>query len=200
MKISKDELIFADELLKKHFNRIKDWVVGDIKKCCRLKDDGSCDDNGALVGAFILWCCAVDYFGGLLSGTFKEKDSGKERLHDTKERIRQFVVRYLQKYGKYDPIKIYELRWSLLHFYSPMHYMLKYDANKRKYHLKKTNMGCVLHLSSSIEDLERAVADYLTQLWKNPEMRIKAFRYYKKNLMIKPVDFTKVVFTEKDCD
>lgn len=30
-----------------------------------MRQDGTCDDSGALVGSFILWCYALDYFGYL---------------------------------------------------------------------------------------------------------------------------------------
>lgn len=63
--MDKDELKFAEALINAHFERIIGWVVGDIKKCCRMRQDGTCDDSGALVGSFILWCYALDYFGYL---------------------------------------------------------------------------------------------------------------------------------------
>jgi len=67
MKIDKDELVLASAFISTHFERIIDWAVGDIKKCCRMKEDGICEENGALIGAFMLWCCAIDYFGGLFT-------------------------------------------------------------------------------------------------------------------------------------
>lgn len=194
MNIDKDKLILADALLREHFERIKDWAVGDIRKCCRMRQDGTCEDNGSLVGAFILWCCAIDYFGGMLTGDTYVTERG------TRSRITAFVEKYLKRYAKYDSKKIIDLRWSLIHYYSPLHFFLEHDSNKRKYHLKKTNKGYLLHLGSAIEDLEKAVADYSTDLWNKPNLRINAFKYYKKNPMIKPIDFNKVVFTDENCD
>ncbi len=192
MNISKDELLFADAFLKEHFERYKEWVVGDIKKSCRLKEDGTCEDNGALVGAFILWCCAIEYFGGLLTA-----DSGRS---GTKARIIRFTEKYLAKYGKYDGIKLEELRWSLIHYYSPHHFVLAHEGNLGKYHLKKSNAGCVLHLATSIKHLEHAVDDYTKDLWSNPQLRINAWRYWKKQEIIKPLDPAKIRYTDEECD
>ena len=171
MNITKDELIFANAFLNEHFERYKKWVIGDIKKSCRLKADGTCEDNGALVGAFILWCCAIEYFGGLLTA-----NSG---TGGTKDRITRFTEKYLSKYGKYDGDKLEELRWSLIHYYSPHHFVLAHEGNLGKYHLKKSNAGCVLHLSTAIKHLEDAVTDYTNDLWKGAPRRAGAARGLK---------------------
>ena len=54
MNIKKGELLLAKAYIDEHFDRIIDWAIGDIRRCCRMNPDGTCDDNGALVGAFIL--------------------------------------------------------------------------------------------------------------------------------------------------
>ena len=121
VKVNSQELIFADAFLKKEFDRIVDWAVGDIKKCCRMKPNGECDDEGALVGAYILWCCAIEFFGGLYTGI--SKNGG------TKDRMKGFLERYMKLY---DSDKVYELRWSLLHYYSPHNYLLYNEQGFKK--------------------------------------------------------------------
>lgn len=150
--IDKDELLFADAFLKQEFERIVNWQVGDVKKCCRMNPDGTCDNNGALVGAFMLWCCAIEYFGGLFIGY--PDDGG------TRKRIDGFINKYMPRY---DSDKVYELRWSLLHYYSPHNYLLYHEnsleSNKDK-HLSKEGERIWLHLGWSIKDLEDAVNQY----------------------------------------
>lgn len=192
MNIKKDELVFADAFLAEHFTRYTEWVVGDIKKSCRIKADGTCDDNGALVGAFILWCCAIEYFGGLLTA-----ESG---LGGTKARITRFTEKYLCKYGKYDGSKLEELRWSLIHYYSPHHFVLAHEGNLGKYHLKKSSAGCVLHLGTAIKHLESAVSDYTNDLWQKPNLRMNAWRYWKEQMIIRPLDPEKIHYSLEECD
>lgn len=178
-QINKDELLFANAFLKQEFDRIVDWAVGDIKKCCRMNPDGTCDNNGALVGAFILWCCAIEYFGGLLTGN--PNDGG------TKERIKGFISTYMKRY---DPDKVYELRWSLLHYYSPHNYLLYHENsledNKEK-HLSKIQDRIWLHLGWSVKDLEDAVIQYKKDLNSSDSLKIKAWKYYKKRYPIMPL-------------
>jgi len=176
----KGELFFANAYLKKHFDRIVDWAVGDIKRCSRINPDGTCDNNGALVGAFILWCCAIEYFGGLYTGN---ADNG-----GTLKRYREFINKYMPHY---DYQKIYDLRWSLLHYYSPHHFALVHENNlefNKDKHLMKTNRGIYLHLGWSIKDLELAINNYKKDLESSSELKIKAWRYYKKQLPIMPVE------------
>ncbi len=54
MNINKDDLLLANAFINTHFDRIVDWAIGDIKRCCRMNNDGTCGNNGALVGAFVL--------------------------------------------------------------------------------------------------------------------------------------------------
>lgn len=179
-----DELVFADAFLKEHFDRIVDWAIGDIKRCCRMNPDGTCDDNGALVGAFILWCCAIEYFGGLYTGN---PDNG-----GTKTRFKEFITKYM---SRYDHSKLYDLRWSLLHYYSPHHFMLIHqnnlEANKDK-HLSNTNRGIILHLGWAVKDLEDAVMQYKGELEKDNNLKLKAWQYYKKQYPIMPIKFETV--------
>ena len=96
MDQAKDLIVTA--FLKENFPRIKDWTVGDIRKASRISKNGKTGRNGSLIGAYMLWCCAVEYFGGLLIGPNST----------TKERIKNFVERYLNKQGGYNHKKIYD--------------------------------------------------------------------------------------------
>jgi len=181
---NKDELFFAKAFLKEHFDRIVDWAVGDIKRCCRMNSDGSCNDNGALVGAFILWCCAIEYFGGLYTGN--ANNGG------TRARYKGFINKYMSRYNYQ---RIYDLRWSLLHYYSPHHFVLVHENNlelNKNKHLVETNRGIYLHLGWSVEDLEDAVSQYKKDLERNSLLKIKAWRYYKKQLPIMPIKIEEV--------
>lgn len=182
--VNQDELLLAEAFLTKEFERIVDWAVGDIKRCCRLSADGSCAEGGALVGAFILWCCAIEYFGGLYTGNPNDKR--------TFYRYKEFVTKYMPSY---DHNKLYDLRWSLLHYYSPHHFALVHENNievGRKYHLAETSRGIILHLGCSVFDFEKAVDKYKVDLQKNPELKIKAFKYWKKQLPIMPLEVSRV--------
>ena len=193
MKNKKGEQLYADTFLKEHFERIKTWAVGDIRKCCRLKKNGVCQKNGAFIGTSILWICAIEFFGGLLTSCSGQRE--------TNRRIESFVKEYLSKYGKYNPQKLNDLRWSLVHFYSVRHFTIDESKEGRKHHLKKIeNRDCLLHLGRMIEDLEKAVSDYTKDLWKDPRLRIKAFRYFRKTKIIMPISFEKMKFLDEDCD
>lgn len=190
--IDPDELLIAKELLKKESKRIYGWVIGDLRKCCRLKKDGTYKRGaGSLIGAFILWCCAVDYYGGLFIGVKKYKNwEGKVGMenYSTRQHIKVFVEKYLKKYGNYDATKVYDLRNSLTHNYTLAGYqVVEHDLNKKENNLKLSNKGYVLHLGSCIEDLEKAVRDYLNDLKEKDELKIRAFQYYKLNPILKPM-------------
>lgn len=175
MKNIKGEQLFADAFLKEHFSRLKEWSIGDIRKSSGLNENGEFNKNGAYIGASILWVCAIDFFGGLLTGCYGQKE--------TPRRIKTFVEKYLTKYGHYNPNKLYDLRWSLVHFYTVRHYTLGEKLEMKQYHLKKiNNRDQFLHIGKMIEDLEAAVEDYSNDLWNKPELRIRAWRYFKKTL------------------
>lgn len=178
MNSVKGEQIHADTFLKENFSRLTDWAVGDIKKS---------SNNTAYIGASILWICAIEFFGGLLTGCFDRKE--------TKRRIYTFVNNYLKKYGNYDPVKLYDLRWSLVHFYSVRHYTLDHSEKTRKHHLKKIkNRDHLLHIGQMIDDLEKAVEDFTKDLWNKPELRIRAYRYFRKIGPLMVIDDSKIEF------
>lgn len=181
MKAKKGELPFARAFIDQHLDRIIDWSIGDVRRCCNMNPDGTCRADGALVGAFMLWCCAIDYFGGLYTGIATEKG--------TKTRMREFINKYM---SSYDWQKIYDLRWSLLHFYSPHHYLLFHEGNEgigRMKHLKQSNGGILLHLGCSIIDLEAGVGSFKTQVLGSDNMKVKIWRYFKAQPPIMPVKF-----------
>lgn len=179
MKIKKGELLYARAFINEHFDRIIDWQIGDIKKCCRMKEDGTCDSNGALVGAFILWVCTIDYFGGLYTGLTTQGA--------TKARFKAFIEKYM---SRYDWSKVEELRWSLTHYYSP-HFFVLYHENdleqNKTLHLENTNRGIRLHLGWAIKDLEEAVNNYYEDLKKDDNLKVTVWRYYKKHLPLMPI-------------
>ena len=181
MNIKKGELPLAKSFIGQHLDRIIDWSVGDVKRCCNLNADGTCADNGALLGAFMLWCCAIDYFGGLFTGN--SGDNG------TKTRVREFINKYMPSY---EWQKVYDLRWSLLHFYSPHHFLLFHEGdenNGRTKHLKTSNQGILLHLGCSIIDLEKAVGSFRSDVRKSDEMKVRIWRYYKAQPPVMPIKF-----------
>jgi len=184
MTIDKDELLLADAFIAEHFSRIISWAVGDVKKCCRMSQDGTCDNGGALVGAFILLCCALDYFGGLYTGLTKASE--------TKNRYNSFIRKYM---SRYDWEKLYDLRWSLLHYYSPHHFVLYHENSletNKNLHLSNSEKGILLHLGWFIKDFEDAVNKYWEELKMDPELKIKAWRYYKQQLPIMPLKVEQV--------
>lgn len=188
MNIKKGELLHANAYITEHFDRIISWVIGDIKKCCRMREDGTCDDNGALVGAFILWTCAIDYFGGLYTGFTKPGD--------TKARFKAFIEKYMPRYNAE---KVEDLRWSLSHYYSPHHFLLVHEnsleENKDR-HLSQTNRGIILHLGWAVKDLDDAVKKYYEDLKGNDVLKIKVWRYYKEQLPIMPIKVEDIQLTK----
>ena len=185
MKYKKGELALADAFINEHFDRIVEWAIGDIKRCCRMNPDGTCDDKGALVGAFILWTCAIDYMGGLFTGYTSQGA--------TKARFKAFIEKYM---SKYDAGKIEELRWSLSHYYSPHHFVLYHENNletNKDIHLIVTSRGIMLHLGWAIKDLEDAVSTYRKDLRKEDALKIKLWRYYNQQLPIMPTKVEELI-------
>jgi len=185
MKFKKDELLFAKAYIEENFERIIDWAVGDIRRCCRMNPDGTCIDGGALVGAFILWTCAIEYFGGLYTGFTS--------LGHTKARFKHFIEKYM---SRYDAEKVKDLRWSLSHYYSPHHFVLYHENNledNKLLHLSKSRRGIMLHLGSCIKDLEDAVNQYYKDLKSDDNLKIKMWRYFKEQLPIMPVKVEELV-------
>lgn len=184
MNIKKGELPLAKAFIDQHLNRIIDWCVGDVWRCCNMNPDGTCRDEGALVGAFMLWCCALDYFGGLFTGN--SSDNG------TKTRMREFINKYMQSY---DWQKVYDLRWSLLHFYSPHHFLLFHEGDERSgrtKHLTNSNKGILLHLGCSVIDLKNTVDNFRNDVLASDEMKVRIWRYFKDQPPIMPVKFEMV--------
>lgn len=180
MEFKKGELKAASNFIEEHLERIIDWSVGDIRRCCRMKEDGTFEEGGALVGAFILWCCAIEYFGGLYTNF--------TNTGDTQARFRVFIQKYLRQY---DWEKVEELRWSLSHYYSPHNYIL-YHENDRSLHLRAHNDECILiHLGCAIEDLEKAIKDYKSDLEASDILKVKLWRFYTKQPPIMPIKVTK---------
>ncbi len=179
------EIQQSNILIEKHFDRIRDWAIGDIKRCCNFNPDGTCSDNGALVGAFILWCCAIDYYGGLLTSN---SDAGG----GTKHRMAAFIGKYMPIY---DADLIIDLRWSLLHYYSPNHFLLMHEneiEQARKFHLLQTERGIILHLGCSIRDLETAINQYEADLKSDNKLKLNLYHYYQSKPIIMPVKQVRV--------
>lgn len=144
-----------------------------------MNEDGTCNNNGALIGAFTLWVCAIDYFGGLYTGLTTQGA--------TKSRFKAFIEKYM---SRYDWAKVEELRWSLTHYYSPHFFVLYHENNleqNKNLHLEKTNRGIRLHLGWAIKDLEEAVNNYYDDLKKNDNLKVIVWKYYKKHLPIMPI-------------
>lgn len=191
MKKIKGEQAFADAFLKQEFERLKEWSIGDLRRASNLNADGEFVGKGAYVGTTILWICSIDFFGGLLTGCYKERE--------TKRRIRTFVDDYLKKYGSYDPDKLYDLRWALVHFYTVRHYTLDESKENKKNHLKKIkSRDTLMHIGRMIEDLENAVKDYTKDLWEKPDLRIRAYRYFKETNPLMVIDNNKLEFINDD--
>lgn len=179
MNIKKGELLFAQAYIDQHMNRIIDWSIGDIRRCCRMNEDGTCNEGGALVGAFILWCCAIEYFGGLYTG-FTEQNQ-------TKARFQAFIQKYM---SRYDWEKVSDLRWSLSHYYSPHHFALFHEGSMditKSVHLTQSKKGILLHLGWAIKDLETAVENYHQELKQSDVLKVKVWRFYKEQLPIMPI-------------
>ncbi len=185
MNIDKDELLFAKAYIDEQFDRIIDWAVGDIRRCCSMNPDGTCDDKGALVGAYILWTCAIEYFGGLYTGFTSPGQ--------TKARFKHFIEKYM---SRYDAEKVEDLRWSLSHYYSPHHFVLYHERSledNKELHLTQTPRGIMLHLGWAVKDLEDAVKSYSEDLKSDDDLKIKLWRYYKEQLPIMPVKVETII-------
>jgi hypothetical protein len=179
MKIQQGELKQAKEFISTNFIRLVNWSIGDIKKCCRMREDGTCEENGSLVGSFILWCCAIDFFGGLFTG--------RATRHETERRFNEFVNKYM---NNYDYKKLIDLRWALLHFYTSRHFAFHQSNNIcdcKQIHLTNSNSGIVMDLYCSIRDLENAVKHYQQDLEQSEELQIRLFRYFKVSKTLMPI-------------
>jgi hypothetical protein len=187
MKIIKGEIQLADAFIKKHFDRILDWSVGDVRRACGMNVDGTCEENRPLVGTFILWCCAIEYLGGLYTGL---SDTG-----NTKRRFQGFIEKYM---SRYESKKVEDLRWSLTHYYSPHHFVLYHEGNlenNKSVHLSKKTIGIMLHLGWAITDLESAARNYHSDLKRDDVLKVKVWRFYKKQLPIMPIDIGKLALS-----
>lgn len=185
MIVDKDELTLAQAFIDAHFERIIDWAVGDIKKCCHMRENGTCNESGALVGAFILWCCTIDYFGGLYTNNSSRGG--------TKSRFKAFIGKYMKRY---DFEQVNDLRWSLLHYYSPHHFVLYHENNleqNKNIHLTTSNKGIMLHLGWAVKDLADGVNEYWSDLKKDNALKINVWRYYKVQFPIMPIKVEDVV-------
>lgn len=185
MKYKREELQQAKNFIELNFDRIIEWTIGDIKRCCKMHDDETCEDGGALVGAFILWSCAIDYYGGLYTG-FTSPGA-------TESRFEHFITKYMPRY---EPKKVCDLRWALLHYYSIRHFALYHQGNiqeNRDKHLTITSGGILLHLGCSIRDLEIAVNNYYEDLKKDDNLKIKLWRYYKEQYPLMPITVERLI-------
>jgi len=185
MDIKKGELQLAKPFIDEHLDRLIDWSVGDIRKCCHLNQDGSCDENGSLVGAYILWCCAIEYLGGLYTGL--------TGAGNTRARFKEFIQKYMPSY---DAQKVEDLRWSLSHYYSPHHFVLYHEGNLQKnrdIHLSETPRGILLHLGCAIEDLENAADAFRSDVEQDQTLQVKIWRFYKEQLPVMPLEVEKLI-------
>lgn len=202
MVVDKDELVIAKALIESEFPRVYDWVIGDIRKCCRLKEDGSYKKGaGSLIGAFILWCCAVDYYGGLLTGVKKYHNWENKIIREdysSRQRVKIFTEKYLNTYGNYDSNRVYDLRNSLVHNYTVKGYeVVEHDPDKKDSHLKKDEKGRYwMHLGTAISDLEHAVIDYMKDVENEDVLKINAYEYYIIHPLLKPLNPQEVNFIE----
>lgn len=182
--MNNDELQIAEALLKQESKRIYCEIVGGIRKCYRFRKDGSYKtETSSLIGTLILWCCAIDYYGGLLEGFKKYRNrQGKLKKEDysSKQRIKAFVKDYLKRYGNYDYNKVYKLRNSLVHSYTLDGYgVVECDSNKRKTHLTKDEKDRhLLHLELAVKDLKKAIKDYMKDVTNDDKLKICAYEYY----------------------
>ncbi len=181
MYIKKNEVNEAEKFIDSEFDRLISWLIGDIKRCCRLTEDGTCDTGGALVDAFILWIVAIDFFGGIFTNCVLQGE--------TKRRFKEFVTKYMPQY---DYEKLLDLRWSLLHFYTTRHYAFHQNNDIgmcRKVHLSSSSNGVVLDLSCAISDLENATEKYKADLHNSGELKVRLFRYFKVTNPLVPIKF-----------
>ena len=176
-KLSKENKIeLGKPYIKEHINRLYDWSVGDIKRCCRLRADGSFEDGGAPFGAFILWVCAIDFWGGVMTNLAGKKDAS--------QRFKAFVNGYLKDQNKlYKHNEIYDFRNELIHYYTLMHFSVEHDPNFNSKHLQKLNNGSrLLVLGPAISDLETSVTKLITDIKNDDEKTITAFEYFADHL------------------
>lgn len=182
LKMDRDKLFIAKAFFKARIDQIGDWSVGDIRRCCRLRQDGTFEQNGSMVGAFILWVCALDYLGGLLTNDKR----------GYKKRIRGFL-RYLNRARKdnnkprrYDDKKLIVFRNELVHSYSPNYTLV--SAGDRTLHLRKRNKRMYLVLEEVIEDMEEAFKFFKNDLLSSNKMMLMAFDYYKTYPPLGPIE------------
>ena len=125
----------------------------------------------------------------ILEDTKKEGELKKED-YSSKQHVKAFVDTYLKKYGEYDAEKVYRLRCSLVHNYTLSGYeVVEHDLSKRSNHLTKDSKNRYwLHLGSAIEDLEKAVEDYMNDVKKHDNFKINAYEYYTVHPLLKPMD------------
>ena len=171
----------ARAYFEQHIDRIGDWCVGDIRRCCRLRNDGQYEHGGALIGAFILWVCSLDYLGGLLTNSH----------HDYSKRIETYLDKYFNQSKNpnehiYDLKQIIEFRNGIIHSYSP-NYALLSKASKEM-HLTEVNGRTFLVLEEIVADSERAFKNFKKDLLSNDQMLITAFNYYKKYPPVGPLE------------
>ncbi len=98
--------------------------------------------------------------------------------------------------SRYDWEKVEELRWSLIHYYSPHHFVLYHENNleKNKYiHLSQTKSGILLHLGWAVKDIVDAVGKYHEELKTDNKLKIKLWRYYNEQLPIMPVEVKNII-------
>lgn len=171
--MDKNKLFFAKAFFKARIDQIGNWCVGDIRRCCRFRQNGTFEPNGSMVGAFILWVCALDYLGGLRTNSKK----------DYKKRITSFLG-YLNsmrkasnKLRRYNAKKIIDFRNGLIHSYCPNYTLV--SAGDRKLHLRKRNKRIYLILEEVIEDMEGAFELFKKDLLSSDRMMVKAYNYYK---------------------
>jgi hypothetical protein len=178
-KTDPDKLLIATEFFKSRIDQLGDWCVGDIRRCCRLKDDGTYETNGAMVGAFILWVCSIDYLGGLLTNSHL----------DSRKRITSFLEGYINKARgdtrKYNSKDILDLRDGLVHSYSPNCILL--SGADRRLHLARLGDQTFLILEEVVEDTEKAFDLFKKDLLSNNGMILTAYDYYNKYLPIGPL-------------
>ncbi len=166
--------MFAKEIFDAHIDGLGDWVVGDIRRCCRLKTDGQYESNGAMVGAFVLWVCAIDYLGGLLTNNH----------NDSSVRMMVYITEYLNKARPqegpfYKETDIFNLRNGIVHSYSPPNFLLTNSQSKRL-HLTTQGGYTWLVLECVIDDMEKAFVNFRNDLLSNEKILLKAFDYSMK--------------------
>jgi len=177
LNLSKEnKLKLARPYINDHINRLYDWSVGDIRRCCRIKADGSFEDEGALYGAFILWVCAIDFWGGVMTNLAEKRDSN--------QRFKAFVNGYLKKQSElYKYSEIYNFRNELTHYYTLMHFSVERDPNFNSKHLQKLKNGSrLLVLGPAINDLEASVTNLITDIKNDGDKIVTAFEYFVNHL------------------